>query len=169
MATSAGPVQYQAKSWRVRTWIRALALLQSFGWISLAWATGFRGDGMDLLGTIAFALFVVLPPCFALIPVIKLRADGRLLLRGWTTRRLANAAEINRLAMNKYGLKFKFNDGTTYTSVIFQATRSFGRPRVLEFVDALRGKPGSSPSFNPMDLYLQPEIEIFRSEDLGAQ
>jgi hypothetical protein len=51
-------------------------------------------------------------------------------------------------------------------TVIFQATRSFGRPLVLDFVDALRRDPGGSKSFDPLDLFRERDLEIYCREDL---
>lgn len=157
-------MEYPARIWRVRSWIRVLTVLQSFGWLALVWSLGFRADE-DVWSDVAFVIFATVPPFLALFPVVKFRTDGALLLRGWTSQRWANAGQIRRLAMTQLGLKLTFDDGTSYTTVIFQATRSFGRPRVLEFVDALRRDPGASKSFDPLELFRKRDIEIYRRED----
>ncbi len=146
----------------MRGWVRLLAVLQSVGWIALEFT---EDEGLFTL--VELAVFVAVPPFLALFPVVKLQADGDLLLRGWTSRRLANAAQVRRLAMTQYGLQLRFDDGTRYTTVIFQATRSFGRPRVLEFADALRRAPRGSKSFDPLDLFRQREIEIYNRDDFA--
>lgn len=157
-------MEYPARIWRVRSWIRVLTVLQSFGWLALVWSLGFRADE-DVWSDVAFVIFATVPPFLALFPVVKIRTDGALLLRGWISRRRANAGQIRRLAMTQLGLKLTFDDGTSYTTVIFQATRSLGRPRVLEFVDALRRDPGASKSFDPLELFRKRDIEIYRRED----
>lgn len=156
--------EYLAKTWRVRAWIRVLAVLQSLGWIGLVWSLGFRGDE-DVSTFVALFVFVAVPPFLALRPVVKLGSDGELLFRGWTSRRRANARQIRGLAMTPFGLELTFDDGTRYTTVIFQATLSFGRPRVLEFADALRRDPGGSKSFDPRDLFFKRDLELDRRED----
>ncbi len=142
-----------------------LAVLQSLGWIALVWSLGFRAED-GVWPIVGFVIFVAVPPFLALRPLVKLQADGELLLRGWTSRRRGNAAQVRRLAMTQFGLKLTFDDDTTYTTVIFQATRSFGRPRVLDFSNALRRVPGGSKSFDPLDLFHERDLEIYRREDL---
>lgn len=158
-------MRYPARTWRVRAWIRALTVLQSFGWLALVWSLGFRADE-DVWPIVGFVIFATVPPFLALRPVVKLRADGELLLRGWTSQRRANAGQVRRLAMTQFVLKLTFDDRTRYTTVIFQATRSFGPPRVLDFVDALRRDPGGSKSFDPLDFFRERDLEIYCREDL---
>lgn len=158
-------MEYSAKTWRVRSWIQVLTVLLSFGWLALVWFLGLRSD-VDVWSELAFLSFSAVPPFLAMRPVVKIRSDGELLLRGWTSQRRANAGQIRQLAMNQFGLQMTFDDGTSFTTVIFQATRSFGRPRVLEFADALRQDPGASKSFDPLELFHKRNIEIYRRTDI---
>jgi hypothetical protein len=61
--------------------------------------------------------------------------------------------------MTKYGLRFEFEDGTTFTSVIFQATHYLKRPRVLEFIDALRDD--GETLYDPWDVMKPGGIELY--------
>jgi hypothetical protein len=159
--------EYIARTWRVRTWIRALSVGQSLGWLALIWSPGFRRDE-SIWTIVAFVAFVVVPPYLALSPVIKLQPNGALTLRGWTSQRRLNADQIIRLTMTEFGLEIIRDDCTRFTSVIFQATHSFGRPRVLEFVDAIRRGPGGAESFDPLKLFRENGLEIYSRDDPGA-
>ena len=138
--------------WRVPAWIRMLAVAQSLGWIALVGVLGFRGDE-SVLTFVFLAVFVVGVPYFALRPSIRIGDGGALTLRGWVSCRRVNVAHIRRLTMTPLGLEMTFDDGTTYTTVIFQATRSLGRPRVLDFVDALQRTRGSSPRSTSHEIF----------------
>lgn len=152
------PDVYRSKTWRVRPWIQAGCVLQAVGWVALFGVLGIRGNEGPLAWAAAVG-FVVVVPFLALWPAIRLGRDGALVLRGWTQVRRAHVAEIARLSMTEYGLRFEFEDGTTFTSVIFQATHYFKRPRVLEFIDALRGD--GETLHDPWDVLKPGGIELY--------
>jgi hypothetical protein len=152
------PDLHRSKTWRVRLWIRAGCVLQAVGWIALFAILGVRGNEGPLTWA-ATVGFVVVVPFLALWPAIRLRPDGALVLRGLTRVRRAHVEEILRLSMTEYGLHFEFADGTTFTSVIFQATHYVKRPRVLEFVNALNGD--GKALYDPWDVTKPGGIELY--------
>lgn len=161
---SVAVIEYPKRTWRVRAWIRAFTVLQSLGWIALVAALGFS-EPLSVWGVIGPILFVIVPPYLAFRPVVKLGDHGELLLRGWLFRRQTNVAQIRKLAMTQFGLKVSLADNTSFTTVVFQATISFGRPRVLEFVDAIRRDNLASKNFDPDALFYQSELEIYSIDD----
>lgn len=143
-------------------------MLQSLGWIALVWSLRVKGDE-TVLGWIMLATFVIGVPFLALWPAITLRPDGELRLRDWLQVRRAHVDDIARLAMTQYGLRFEFADRTRFTSVLFQATLSWKRPRVLGFIDAVTQGRNMRESFNPWDAAQPGGLELYERRKDGAQ
>ena len=141
---------FTPRTWRVPAWVRVLALAQAAGWVALVVALGLRGDESVLTWTFLVVL-VVLAPYFAFRPSIRLDSDGALTLRGWFTYRRSRVGDITRVAMTTTGLRFEFRNASSFTSVVFQATRHLRYPRVFDFVEAVSGKRPDLAGWNPMD------------------
>ncbi len=163
MVDSSGEAsQYPSRIWRVRALIRVGCALQSLAWLALIVALpGRDGDSDPVLVGLGLGALIVLPPFLAFWPVIRLQPGGALLLRGWTRSHRATADEIVRLSMTQFGLRVVFEDGSAFTSVIFQATAGRRRPRVLTFVDAVTRGVGGVSGFDPWDLRSRSEIELY--------
>ncbi|PWC04213.1 hypothetical protein [Agromyces badenianii] len=158
--TTAGKRPYEASVWRVRTLIRVGAVTQALGWIALVLVLGVRGDE-TLFSWAALVGFVVVVPFLALWPRIRLRADGSVTFWGWTRVLTANVDEIVRLSMSPYGLRCEFADGSTFTSVIFQATGHIRYPRVFDFVEAATGERPVLESWRVWDAATDHGIQLF--------
>lgn len=156
------PQRYEYRVWRVRLWIRALSVLQALGWVTLFLSLGVRGDE-TILTWAALAVFVVVAPFLALWPRILLRPDGSLVLRDWIAVRTVTVEDITRLSMSKYGLHFEFADRTSFTSVIFQATRHIRYPRVFDFVEAITGERPLLEDWNVWDAAFDQGIQLLPS------
>lgn len=160
---------FVARTWRVRVLIQIACIVQALGWIALVSALGFDDDENNALALTILTVFVAGPPFLAVFPMIKLRPDGRLVLRGWTQTKRSTVMEVVRLSMTQYGLRFEFADGSEFTSVIFQATHYFSRPRVLDFVDAITRTPGFAQSYDPWDVLQRGGIELYTRSEVGPE
>jgi hypothetical protein len=125
-------------------WIRIVAIIVAIGGlVVMALIVQERGDNpvgspwTIAIGAVAFILAV---PWLAWWPVIVLAPNGDLLFRTWTRRLETTTSALASLEMTEFGLEIVLRDGRRFITPIFQATMSFGPPRYLEFVEAVRAR-----------------------------
>jgi hypothetical protein len=130
--------------WRIRLWIRIVAIILSVGALGvMVLLVQERGDDpVETPWTIAIGAvaFILGAPWLAWWPVIVLAPNGALLFRTWTRRLETTVSALTSLEMTEFGLEIGLRDGRRFITPIFQATRSLGPPRYLEFVETVVGR-----------------------------
>ncbi|MEO5920604.1 MAG: hypothetical protein ABIQ01_05615 [Pseudolysinimonas sp.] len=135
--------------WRIRAWIRVgSAVIGVLGLVLAAQLYAERGSGLAV--SIFIMFLVVGVPYLAWRPSISLRDSGVLRVRGWTQTRTARARDVADLRMTGFGMLVVFHDGSSFTSVVFQATRHLRYPRVFDFVEALTGQRPPLKTWDPI-------------------
>jgi hypothetical protein len=130
----------------------------------MVFGLGLEGDEGPTFWITLF-VFIVVIPYLALWPMVKLRSDGSLILRGWTRTRKAHISEIARLSLTSLGLRFEFERGDRFTSVIFQPTHHVRYPRVFDFVEAITGVRPSLERWNVWLAATPDGIQLMPTED----
>ena len=153
---------YTPHVWRVRVWIRLLALGNAliWGWLGAAVLFEVMPMGEDpVRGWVLLATLLVIPLYFAWRPYLALTADGRLRIRGWFRSRTSDASHVTSMYMNSYGLCFEFVDAKPFTCVVFQATAYRTYPRFFDAVEAITGTRPTLDGYTPFNLgpQLRPE------------
>jgi hypothetical protein len=135
------------RAWRIRPWIRiaCLVVIAALVWVSV-WISTTPDDGVfdhadDPTQAWGYTIIIATVLLYlSWVPVLVVYGDGRLVLQGWTRRRETHVTEVTGMGMNEFGLVIAFADGSTFTSVIFQATRVLNYPRWFDFAEAITGK-----------------------------
>jgi hypothetical protein len=131
--------------WRIRTWVRVLAVLAGVGSLALLALLADerrRGvtDGGSWWVVAALAAVSVAVPVLGLYPKLQLRSSGLVSMRGLLGRRDVRAEDIRAVYMTEMGLRFEFTSAKPFTCIVFQATRHVRYPRFFEVLEALTGE-----------------------------
>jgi hypothetical protein len=130
--------------WRIRTWVRVLAVLAGVGCLALlALLADERRRGVSDGGSwwvvAVLAAVTVAVPVLGLYPKLRLRSDGVVSMRGLLGHREVRAEDIRAVYMTEMGLRFEFTSAKPFTCIVFQATRHLRYPRFFEVLEALTG------------------------------
>lgn len=139
-----GRYGHWVRRWRVRPWIRSAAVV---AWLALL-AQQFSTIHFVRLGEmdpaeepLGWAVLVLLAGVMAIVvfrPYIEVRSDT-VMLQGPLHRFSFDRASVLEVAMTSWGLRFTLADGTRRTSIVCQATYSFGEPRWFDVAEAVTG------------------------------
>lgn len=169
---------YPRRVWRVRLWVRVMALLVGVGGVFLAIALAFEFNERGMtenpalsIGVTVFLIVVI--PWLAWWPVLVLERDGSIFVRAWAGNLRNSASELKAAAMTSYGLRLEFEGARPITSPVFQATMSFGLPRFVEFFEAVSGLRVLSPARrraaeSSLTSERVPDSVIFRTHDASV-
>lgn len=136
-----GPDGGSRRSWRVRTWIRAVAAVYAAffaigGGLVLLESAGRSGRPDLVLAGLSFALAAA-----AILPAFRLRIDvdpdGTVCVVGVLLEHRFAIDRIDQVEMTSFGLRFTLDDGRRITSILFQDTQYVREPRYLQFLDAI--------------------------------
>lgn len=145
-----GPNGGSRRSWRVRTWIRAVAAVYPAffaigGGLVLLESAGRSGRPDLVLAGLSFALAAA-----AILPAFRLRIDvdpdGTVRVVGIVLEHRFAIDHIDQVEMTPFGLRFTLDDGRRITSILFQDNQHVREPRYLQLLDAISDTDASRRS-----------------------
>ncbi len=137
------------RRWRVRTWIRLAAVAAWLGLLAQQFSTihfvrlGEMNPSEVPLGWAFLVVLALAIWSIAFRPYIAVSADT-VTLRGPLRRFDLARADVVEVEPTAWGLRFTPREGARHTSIVCQATRSFGEPRWFDVAEAVLGsRPGT--------------------------
>jgi hypothetical protein len=133
------------RCWRVRVWIRASAVVCWLGLLAQQFSTihfvrlGEMNPSEVPLGWAFLAVFAAGIGLVAFRPSIEVGPDA-VTLQGPLRRFVFRRTDVVEVAPTEWGLRFTQRDGTRRTSIVCQATRSWGEPRWWDVAEAVTGR-----------------------------
>lgn len=130
--------------WRVRVWIRASTVVVWLGFPAQQFSTihfarlGEVNPSEVPLGWAFLGVFALSIALAAFRPYIAVREDT-VTLQGPLRRFVLPRTGVVEVAPTEWGLRFTQRDGMQRTSIVCQATRSFGEPRWFDVAEAVTG------------------------------
>jgi hypothetical protein len=139
------------RRWRVRLWIRGVAVAVWFGLLAQQFSTihfvrlGEMDPAEEPLGWAFLALLACVLAVIAFRPYIEVKLDA-VTLQGPLRRFSFDRMSVIDVALTSWGLRFTLADGTHRTSILCQATYSFGEPRWFDVAEAVTGRRPTLPA-----------------------
>jgi hypothetical protein len=133
-----------ARVWRVRLWIRLVAVV-AWGLLALQQTDTIRRAGRGEVpqtevrdGFVVLSVLAVLVIVLAFRPAVRL-SNGEVRIRNpLRTIRFA-ATDVVEIKPTSYGVAFYLSNGSSPWSIVFQDTHAFGEPRWFDVAEAVTG------------------------------
>jgi Bacterial PH domain len=145
-------MEYDARVWRIRRWIRLASVLVLAGLLAQYADTVRRVTSGQMPGTEArdglVGLAVVASVVWRCVfhPRVQLSPDGQVTVRNPLRQRRFAAADVIDFSFTGFGLAFHLADGQRPVSFVFQDTRHWSEPRWFQVAEAITGhKPELPP------------------------
>ncbi len=145
-----------SRQWRVRPWMRIVAVLMWCGLAVQQWdvVRRVRSGQMPVSerrdGYISLALLAIVIYLLAFRPRVVIDPQWVTLHNPLSVRRFPRSA-VAGLRMSRFGLVFELSDASRRRTILFQDTLAFGEPRWFEVAEAVSGER-PAPSRGGRDL-----------------
>ena len=134
-----------SRTWRVRTWIRAVAVAVLLGLLLAQWSTahyvrtGEQSPSELWWGWLCIAAFLLGVWVLVFRPSVNVTADF-VTLQGPVRSVTFRVDAVDRMRITEWGLVFDLSDGSRALTIVCQGTMSRGDPRWFDVAQVVLGR-----------------------------